>query len=138
MTYFTRTERDVAEVAADRDRLAHAIAHAMAAIDELANAIESPDIPAGPATIADGLRAEWQNLYRAALLDAACTDPDCTAADLYKAGNDTAHQGHVWLSEPPPGGWVCATPVPGLPGGICGMPVESEPCPEHGDTSIIN
>lgn len=36
-----------------------------------------------------------------------------------------------WLDEPSPGGWACAVPVPGNPGGICGTPVESEPCPGH-------
>lgn len=30
------------------------------------------------------------------------------------------------------GGYVCAAPAPGCPDGICGMPTESEPCPEHG------
>lgn len=29
------------------------------------------------------------------------------------------------------GGWVCAEPDQGFPGGICGMPVESEPCNTH-------
>lgn len=28
-------------------------------------------------------------------------------------------------------GWVCAEPDPTLPDGICGMPVETEPCTEH-------
>lgn len=30
-----------------------------------------------------------------------------------------------------PGGFVCAVPDPDRPCGICGMPVESEPCSEH-------
>lgn len=29
------------------------------------------------------------------------------------------------------GGWVCAVPDPGRPDGICGNPVESEPCGQH-------
>lgn len=29
------------------------------------------------------------------------------------------------------GGWVCAEPDPAFPDGICGMPVESEPCNVH-------
>jgi hypothetical protein len=33
-----------------------------------------------------------------------------------------------------PGGWVCAVPVPGNPDHICGMPVESEPCADHGQS----
>ncbi|MEU7980513.1 hypothetical protein AB0B63_18515 [Micromonospora sp. NPDC049081] len=31
----------------------------------------------------------------------------------------------------PPGGFVCAVPDGTRPDGICGMPVESEPCSEH-------
>ncbi|TDB83421.1 hypothetical protein E1264_28500 [Actinomadura sp. KC216] len=48
--------------------------------------------------------------------------------------------GEVWSDAAAPGGYVCAAPVP--PGGpgldmpdgsrVCGMPVESEPCREHG------
>ncbi|MGI8333429.1 hypothetical protein ACRYCC_26050 [Actinomadura scrupuli] len=37
----------------------------------------------------------------------------------------------VWDASVPPGGRVCAAPVPDKPGGRCGMPVESEPCAEH-------
>jgi len=44
-------------------------------------------------------------------------------------GNPVIHSGAV-----APGGWVCAVPVPGNPDHICGMPVESEPCTEHGET----
>lgn len=29
----------------------------------------------------------------------------------------------VWVSTPAPGGWLCSA---------CGTPVESEPCPDHG------
>lgn len=32
----------------------------------------------------------------------------------------------VWSDAVAPGGYVCA---------VCGMPVESEPCPEHGGES---
>lgn len=34
----------------------------------------------------------------------------------------------VWITDPPPGGYVCSVPTGD---DICGMPVESEPCPEH-------
>lgn len=34
----------------------------------------------------------------------------------------------VWSEDVWPGGMVCAVPVPG---GVCGMPVETEPCREH-------
>lgn len=30
----------------------------------------------------------------------------------------------VWTNDPPPGGFICSQ---------CGTPVESEPCPDHGD-----
>lgn len=44
--------------------------------------------------------------------------------------------GEVWIPEPLPGGWVCSMPDPGRPDGICGMPVESEPCPEHHNAMV--
>lgn len=37
----------------------------------------------------------------------------------------------VWVSDIPPGGWVCAVADPDGPDGLCGEPVESEPCPLH-------
>lgn len=37
----------------------------------------------------------------------------------------------TWSDAVAPGGQVCAVRIPGRPNGICGMPVESEPCPEH-------
>lgn len=39
----------------------------------------------------------------------------------------------IWSDAVPPGGQVCAAPVSDRdqPDGICGMPVESEPCPVH-------
>ena len=43
----------------------------------------------------------------------------------------------VWDDSAAPGGYVCAAPA-GQPDGqslICGMPVESEPCPYHGQTA---
>ena len=38
----------------------------------------------------------------------------------------------------PPGGFVCAVPMADMPGGICGMPVESEPCSEHSPQRVIS
>lgn len=38
----------------------------------------------------------------------------------------------IWSDAVAPGGYVCAVPMPGQPDGICGYPVESEPCPKHG------
>jgi hypothetical protein len=37
----------------------------------------------------------------------------------------------TWSGACAPGGWVCAWPDPNGPDGICGTPVESEPCTEH-------
>ena len=47
------------------------------------------------------------------------------AAQIARGGAPT-----VWDDSVPPGGRVCAVEVG--PGRICGMPVESEPCPQHG------
>lgn len=37
----------------------------------------------------------------------------------------------AWIVVDLVGGYVCAETAPGLPDGICGMPVESEPCHIH-------
>ena len=37
----------------------------------------------------------------------------------------------VWSDAVAPGGMVCAVPAPGNPDGICGNPVETEPCNQH-------
>jgi len=37
----------------------------------------------------------------------------------------------AWVVIDHVGGYVCAEPAPALPDGICGMPVESEPCNIH-------
>lgn len=37
----------------------------------------------------------------------------------------------VWSDACAPGGYVCAVPDPDRPDGICGMPVEDEPCAAH-------
>lgn len=36
-----------------------------------------------------------------------------------------------WVVISGVGGYVCAAPESSRTGGICGMPVESEPCPTH-------
>ena len=38
-----------------------------------------------------------------------------------------------WITDPAPGGMVCAVSDPSRPDGICGIPVESEPCGKHGE-----
>ncbi len=41
----------------------------------------------------------------------------------------------VWVDDPAPGGYVCGKPDSARPSGVCGMPVESEPCNlPHGTT----
>lgn len=37
----------------------------------------------------------------------------------------------MFLPWPLPGGWVCAEPDDTRPDGMCGMPIESEPCTTH-------
>ena len=37
----------------------------------------------------------------------------------------------IWSAAVPPGGMVCAAPDRLQPDGICGRPVESEPCDRH-------
>jgi hypothetical protein len=37
----------------------------------------------------------------------------------------------LWLPFPLPGGWVCGEPDDSTEDGMCGYPVESEPCPVH-------
>jgi hypothetical protein len=43
----------------------------------------------------------------------------------------------VWDASCAPGGYVCGTPDPTRPDGICGMPVESEPCPDHAPADLL-
>lgn len=77
------------------------------------------------------------------LIAAAGTHTGMTAGELHASlaaatgmadegppngGSPVIHSGAV-----APGGWVCAVPVPDRPDQICGMPVESEPCTEHGE-----
>lgn len=47
------------------------------------------------------------------------------------AGYPPAGRREVWVPLPLPGGWVCGEPDPAGPDGVCGMPVESEPCTIH-------
>lgn len=58
---------------------------------------------------------------------------------LAMAGVLAAHLGmdvEFWSSACVPGGWVCGAIDPQRPDGVCGMPVESEPCPEHSSTEV--
>jgi hypothetical protein len=65
-----------------------------------------------------------------------------TAADTLapRQPDDRAVTG-IWDGSIPPGGYVCAVPVPDgwvhpKVGPVCAYPVESEPCPVHaGGTS---
>lgn len=42
----------------------------------------------------------------------------------------------TWIVIGGVGGYVCAEPMTDLPDGICGMPVESEPCDIHHPDAI--
>lgn len=44
----------------------------------------------------------------------------------------------VWSDDAAPGGMVCSRASSTSSGGICGMPVESEPCPEHSLDGRLN
>lgn len=44
----------------------------------------------------------------------------------------------VWSDAVAPGGMVCAVPMADRPDGICGMPVESEPCTVHARCTQCN
>jgi hypothetical protein len=47
------------------------------------------------------------------------------------SGRSLASYVEVWKDEVAQG-FVCGVSVPDAPGGVCGVPVEAEPCPEHG------
>lgn len=69
----------------------------------------------------------WRELYAEELerrgLQARTPAPPPTAAKFAE----------VWSDACAPGGYVCGAPDPGKPDGICGMPVEDEPCAEHAE-----
>jgi len=44
----------------------------------------------------------------------------------------------LWISDPMPGGWICAEPDGRCADGICGDPIESEPCQRHGPPRVCN
>jgi hypothetical protein len=62
------------------------------------------------------------------------TDWDAPATDLDESDDDAFNGGAptVWSDAVAPGGLVCAAQAEHMPDGICGWPVESEPCPAHG------
>lgn len=67
-------------------------------------------------------------------LRAELTQADLVIASMRAAldeadAKETAPE--VWSDAVAPGGYVCAAPDPTRPDGICGMPVEDEPCSEH-------
>lgn len=83
---------------------------------------------------ADGItpvRADRADETHANLPDSIATAPEPIQA-TYSLADWDHNNGRptVWDSTVPPGGLVCAVGVG--PGRICGMPVESEPCPDHG------
>lgn len=57
---------------------------------------------------------------------------DPLVATMHQIGLTEGRDVILWSDLDPPGGWVCAWPDPDSVYGICGMPVESEPCPQHG------
>lgn len=76
----------------------------------------------------DQARGEVERLQRG--LHAA-SDMGMDARDQAQATEPTA-----WDASVPPGGQVCAAEVPDAPDGRCGMPVETEPCPDHSPAAM--
>lgn len=58
--------------------------------------------------------------------------PCCKAiTEEHAAGCPDGNPPIGWSNAVPPGGVVCFVPDEARPDGVCGMPVESEPCSEH-------
>lgn len=89
----------------------------------------------GPTMTLDALAVyEGGYLPGAPLLAGACLD--CGHITEPIAVEIRNEQGPVsaperWVSISGIGGFVCAVPDPAGPDGICGMPVEDEPCDRH-------
>lgn len=73
--------------------------------------------------LAIGLHADPRGIWR-------FPAPDPTVRTIWPQRAEPV-AAEVWSSACAPGGYVCAVPDPDRPDGICGMPVESEPCAEH-------
>jgi len=78
----------------------------------------------------------WNNLFPAPCEDPVDHEPHVTTLGKWCDGltarrvRSTAPT-EVWDASCAPGGYVCAAPMPDMPDGRCGMPVESEPCDIH-------
>lgn len=102
---------------------------------------------------AAALEAEAETRKRiAGELDRVAADPDliagwlqrhdlirtmATPQAILRAVAADIRRGHIhgrrerWVVDGLVGSWVCAEPMPDLPDGICGMPVEDVPCTVH-------
>lgn len=69
--------------------------------------------------------------------EAARTDDASPANNHDVSVNARPEPQAVWSDVVPPGGEVCAVPMPAMPDGVCGMPVESEPRPEHARPELL-
>ena len=108
------------------DFLAACIAEALAEHERMVREQVAREIEAAERALAETDPATAESSHRIAARCAGLLE----AAQIARGGAPT-----VWSDAIPPGGRVCAAPMPDLPDGICGMPVESEPCPDHGGGS---
>jgi hypothetical protein len=79
----------------------------------------------------DELRTERDKLREQFAEASDVLDATMLRFEEYVEDHANTYPPTTWSDTGPPGGQVCAVRVPGKPGGICGTPVESEPCPEH-------
>jgi excisionase family DNA binding protein len=106
-------------IAFERER-AEAAETLLAHVRELAESWTQIDDGQGPPT-------------KEMLLEAGCGR---AVLDLLNGGHPlNGPHPAVWSGACLPGGMVCAVPNPSLPDGICGNPVESEPCRLHEEES---
>ena len=74
----------------------------------------------------------WRVVEEIAMRVAAAGIPDGPQSDAGGTGLNDGKRA-AWSDAHPPGGMTCAVPDPSAADGLCGYPVESEPCPVHGD-----
>jgi hypothetical protein len=117
------------------DQLSEAHAEATAARQErdvyqrvAAIACEERDKAQAEADRLRPLEAEAQQAHATAT---RFRDERDAAREQFRAIELNNGQPVVFSAAVAPGGWVCAVTADGNPDGICGTPVESEPCPDH-------
>lgn len=87
-----------------------------------APAPDRPDLLGAVSRLAEAVSALQQTLTR------PTAEPVRIAGGRVRVSDGRRER---WITDPLPGGWVCAEPDPTGPDGECGRPVESEPCEIH-------